>query len=198
MERNLESDKLLKDYATVKTGYNIVRIKNALNTYSHDDFLNDFNQENQISDLNCIKKFDLIPDNLREHVVHTGDLIFEYQSARAAIVQADNNEKIINQNFGKVIISSKQLDKKFLCFYLNEASESKRQYYLANQGMVKRITSRVVESIRIPKVVKQVQENLGQAYFNSIKLETLVHRKSILQRKLLKTKFQNFLNDKYQ
>ena len=198
MEQKSKSGKLLKDYATVKTGYNIVRIKNVINTYGHDDFLNDFNQENQISDQNSIKNFDLIPDNLQEHIVHTGDLVFEYQSARTAIVQADNDGKIINQNFGKIIISSKQLDKKFLCFYLNEASESKRQYYLANQGMIKRITSRVVESIRIPKLVKQVQENLGQAYLNSIRLETLARRKSILQRKLLKTKLQNFLNNKYQ
>ncbi|WP_373894305.1 restriction endonuclease subunit S [Virgibacillus sp. CBA3643] len=173
----------LEDIVTVKVGRNISRVKEK-----HDLTLDIYTYENLLDDLdglflhsNAIY-YRVNTSDKDSHLSKPGEVVFSFVSSKAAIVSDVNKEKIINQNFAKLIIEHKQLDHSYLCYALNESHAMKQQMAISMQGStVRKLTPAILKSLdmKLPSIEKQ--QTIGKAYLHLKKRQALARKQADLE-----------------
>lgn len=177
----------LEDVLTVKIGRNLSR-----GNEKHDPTLVAYSYEDLIDDLDGIFIDSQVSSDDSEDSHHQdtylsnkGEVVFSFVSSKAGIVSDKNEGKIINQNFAKLIIGTKQLDKYYLCYVLNESFSMKKQMAISMQGStVPKLTPAILKELEItlPKIEKQ--RTIGHAYFLFRKRQSLAKKQAELEEKL--------------
>lgn len=176
----------LEDIVTVKIGRNISRINEKSNpnlvTYSYEDLMEDL-------DGSYLDSQDSSESGNSKHMdgyfSSAGDVIFSFVSSKAGIVSELNQGKMINQNFAKLIIKSEQLDKRYLCYMLNEAYSVKKQMAISMQGSnVPKLTPAILKEFEIKLPALDKQRMIGKAYFFLRKRQALAKKQAELEEKL--------------
>ncbi|UOR14171.1 restriction endonuclease subunit S [Halobacillus amylolyticus] len=173
----------LEDIVTVKVGSNISRgnKKNnlSLDTYTYEDLMND------LDGLFLDSKTSFYGANSSDkdsHLSKAGEVVFSFVSSKAAIVSNENEEKIINQNFAKLIIEHKQLDHSYLCYALNESHSMKKQMAISMQGStVRKLTPAILKSLEMKLPSMEKQKTIGKAYLSLKKHQALAKKQADLE-----------------
>lgn len=173
----------LNQLAQIQLGANVSRVElDQDQIYTYDDLIYDLEHFMNV-DIPEIDERSISED---DYVIYCGDVVYSFISERATIVSQINTNKVINQNFLKLIVSNQQIDKMYLCFYLNVADGMKRQLQLLTQGtLVRRIPISKFRNLEIPLPDLKRQRQLGLAYFKSVRIDALAHRREKLETKLL-------------
>lgn len=176
----------LEDVVTVKIGRNLSRgnEKNDLTlvAYSYEDLMNDLDE----SFLDSKVSFYSANSNHNDgHLSCFGDVVFSFVSSKAGIVSDLNQGKIINQNFAKLIIESKHLDKHYLCYALNESYSMKKQMAIHMQGsIVPKLTPAILKELEIKLPTIEKQRTIGKAYFSLRRRQALAKKQAELEEQL--------------
>lgn len=176
----------LEDIVTVKIGRNISRVneKSSPNivTYSYEDLMEDLDGsyiDSQASSNSSNSK------HIEGYLSSAGDVVFSFVSSRAGIVSESNQGKMINQNFAKLIIESEHLDKRYLCYMLNESYSMKKQMAISMQGStVPKLTPAILKELEIKLPGMEKQRMIGRAYFFLRKRQALVRKQAELEEQL--------------
>ncbi|WP_281975008.1 restriction endonuclease subunit S [Halobacillus litoralis] len=171
----------LEDIVTVKVGRNLSRGNELHNqsSYTYEDLTNDLdglflNSKASISNGNASDK--------ENHLSRVGEVVFSFVSSKAAIVSDVNEEKIINQNFAKLIIEHKHLDHSYLCYALNESHSMKKQMAISMQGStVRKLTPAILKSLEMKLPSMEKQQTIGKAYLNLKKRQALAKKQADLE-----------------
>lgn len=176
----------LEDMLTVKIGRNLSR-----GNEKHDPTLVAYSYEDLIDDLDGLFIDSQVGvdngggPNRDTYLSNKGEVVFSFVSSKAGIVSDKNEGKIINQNFAKLIIEKKQLDKYYLCYALNESFSMKRQMAISMQGStVPKLTPAILKELEIKLPDIEKQRMIGQAYFMFKKRQSLAKKQAELEEKL--------------
>ncbi|MFE7064247.1 restriction endonuclease subunit S [Sutcliffiella sp. NPDC057660] len=175
-----------EDVVTVKIGRNLSRgnEKNDLTlvAYSYEDLINDLDGLFLASKNTGISNYEVPSDG---YLSSAGDVVFSFVSSRAAIVSDQNQGKIINQNFAKLIIEHDGLDRNYLCYALNEANSMKKQMAISMQGStVPKLTPAILKELEIKLPTLEKQKTIGKAYFLMRKRQALAKKQAKLEEQL--------------
>ena len=174
----------LNKLVTVRTGKNFSRnkvSKEEVVPYTYDDLTKDlsefapYRKDGAGQKITAKNEVNSDEDN---YLVSSGDVVFSFVSSTAGIVSKCSEGKVLNQNFAKLIIESKQLDPRYLCYCLNQSSHLKKQMAVAMQGStLRRLTPSSLRELDIPIVNFSQQHNIGHAYFSLLKRQYLLEQK---------------------
>ncbi|ART74852.1 restriction endonuclease subunit S [Sutcliffiella horikoshii] len=173
----------LEEIVTVKIGRNLSRgtEKNNLSlvAYSYEDLIHD------LEGLFLKSKAGSHEDQRDGYLSRAGDVVFSFVSSRAAIVSDQNQGKIINQNFAKLIIEHDGLDSRYLCYALNESSSIKKQMAISMQGStVPKLTPAILKELEFKLPTLEKQRTIGKAYFYLKKQQALAKKQAELEEQL--------------
>jgi restriction endonuclease S subunit len=171
----------LEDVVTVKIGKNLSRgsEKNDLTliAYSYDDLQND------LDGLFLDSQTSISHDE--GYLSSAGEVVFSFVSSKASIVSEQNQGKIINQNFAKLIIEHDGLDSSYLCYVLNESSSMKKQMAISMQGStVPKLTPSILKELEINIPTLEKQRTIGKSYFYLRKQQALAKKQADLEKQL--------------
>ncbi|MCI4139078.1 restriction endonuclease subunit S [Bacillus vallismortis] len=173
----------LEEMVTVKIGRNLSRghEKNdpTLVAYTYEDLINDLDGS-------------FLDSPGARHVKHqesylssAGDVVFSFVSSKAGIVSDRHQGKVINQNFAKLMIEHHELDRRYLCYALNESHGMKKQMAISMQGStVPKLTPAILKELEIDLPSMEKQRTIGQAYFCLRKRQALVKKQAELEEQL--------------
>ena len=174
----------LDKIVTMKTGKNFSRNKSTKEEvvpYTYEDLIQDLSEFAPYQSNETAQEIITRSDSNSEddsYLVSAGDVIFSFVSSTAGIVSKCSEGKVLNQNFAKLIIESKQLDPRYLCYCLNQSSHLKKQMAVAMQGStLRRLTPSSLRELDIPIVNFSQQHNIGHAYFSLLKRQYLLEQK---------------------
>lgn len=103
-----------------------------------------------------------------------GDLVVSMMKRRAAIVTAANEGKLLNSNFVKGLWDEELADPWYLCYWLNESEDVKRQ---RQQCMVlSPYTAREMGELDIQLPPLPMQQKIGQLYQKMKTIEALLEK----------------------
>ncbi|MGD6964448.1 restriction endonuclease subunit S [Fictibacillus phosphorivorans] len=175
----------LEDAVTVKIGRNLSRGSEkddfSLVAYSYEDLTHD------LDGLFLDSKTSINHDgNQNEgYLSITGEVVFSFVSSKAGIVSEQNQGKIINQNFAKLIIEHDGLDSSYLCYALNESTSMKKQMAISMQGStVPKLTPSILKELEIKLPTLEKQRTIGKAYFYLRKQQALAKKQAQLEEQL--------------
>ncbi|WP_313150488.1 restriction endonuclease subunit S [Lysinibacillus capsici] len=173
----------INEIAIIKVGQNISRIsdsglkKNVF--YTFDDLNFDLNH---IED-EYLKQNGNLQTN---HQTQRGDIVFSFVGTKATVVTENNQGKLLNQNFAKIIIDVSLIDPYYFCYALNESTYIHKQKHALMQGTnLPKMTPAILKdlSINFPNIKQQ--ERIGRAYFNLCKRQYLLKQQSDLEEQFL-------------
>lgn len=174
----------LGDIVSVKIGRNLSRendkIDLTLGSYTYEDLVKDL--EGSFLDSNTLSNAGNDEDS---YVGKAGDVVFSFVSSKASIVSDIREGKVLNQNFAKLIIEQDHLDRRYLCYALNESHFMKKQMAISMQGSaIPKLTPAILKKleIRLPTIEKQ--RMIGNAYFVLRKRQALARRQAELEEQL--------------
>lgn len=106
-----------------------------------------------------------------------GDVVFSLITGIATIVSKEHEGYLYTQNYVKLLPSHK-IDSKFLVYLINENKAIKKQFVLGLQGsQVLKYTLKQLKELELPKIPSiDKQKNIGQVYFNQLRLQALRNR----------------------
>jgi restriction endonuclease S subunit len=171
----------LEDVVTVKIGKNLSRGSEkddlTLVAYSYDDLQNDL--DGLFLDYKTSKSHD------EGYLSCAGEVVFSFVSSMGGIVSKQNEGKIINQNFAKLIIEHDELDSSYLCYALNESSLMKKQMAISMQGStVPKLTPSILKELEVNLPTLEKQRTIGKAYFYLRKQQALAKKQADLEKQL--------------
>ncbi|MEK4925038.1 restriction endonuclease subunit S [Cytobacillus sp. FSL R5-0569] len=176
----------LEEIVTVKTGRNQSRLNDnpPLVVYSYEDLIND------LDGLHMDFKGDHFingDSNLSDsYATNEGDVVFSFVSSKAGIVSKQNQGKIINQNFARLIIDTEQLNRQYLCYALNESQSIKKQMAISMQGStLPKLTPAILKELELTLPSIKKQQVIGQAYFIIRKQQALAKQQAALEEQLV-------------
>lgn len=176
----------------IKIGLNLSRKseeeKKHINVYTNNDLINDLD----ILDQDEVYEERVKEKNSNTHSVYEGDVVYSFINSISGIVGKSNGGKVINQNFAKIEIDEKRIDKKYLCYLLNSDKEVNREKDIAMQGSVlKKLSPTAIRNfeVELPDIDKQ--KKIGNLYATWMKRKALISK----QKELEDTIFSEFLND---
>lgn len=175
----------LEDIIEVKIGKNLSRwsekLNSSLDAYSFENLINDLDGQF----LDSLKVGHPTKKNSDSYSCSYGDVVFSFVSSKASIVSHENEGKVINQNFAKLIFDYKQIDKQYLCYVLNESPAIKRQMAVGMQGSaMPKMTPAVLKALEFVYPPIEVQKKIGEAYFLTRKRMTLAKKELELEQTL--------------
>lgn len=111
-----------------------------------------------------------------------GDVVFSLITGIATIVSKEHEGYLYTQNYVKLLPSHK-IDSKFLVYLINENKAIKKQFMVGLQGsQVLKYTLKQLKELEIPKIPSiDKQKNIGQVYFNQLRLQALRNRVAELE-----------------
>lgn len=176
----------LEEIVTVKIGRNLSRgnEKNDLTlvAYAYEDLINDLDGSFLDSQAGSNSGNSNHKDG---YLCSAGDVVFSFVSSKAGIVSDLNQGKIINQNFAKLIIEHDYLDRRYLCYALNESSSMKKQMAISMQGStVPKLTPAILKELQIKLPSMEKQRIIGKAYFFLRKRQALAKKQMELEEQL--------------
>lgn len=171
----------LEELTQVSVGRNVSRISDnevKLNqVYTNDDLLADL-----CVPIGKLKHTDRNRIPINKYSVVAGELVYSLVSSTAGIVSQQNSGKIINQNFARISPLSDQINLRYLCYILNESIEVKRQMAILMQGtVVRKLKPSMLRELQVEFKPFELQEKIGEAYFNFKRYQYLTERESELQ-----------------
>ncbi|PJZ00590.1 restriction endonuclease subunit S [Bacillus vallismortis] len=173
----------LEEMVTVKIGRNLSRghEKNdpTLVAYTYEDLINDL-------DGSFLDSLGVGHAKHQEsYLSSAGDVVFSFVSSKAGIVSDRHQGKVINQNFAKLLIEHHELDRRYLCYALNESHTMKKQMAISMQGStVPKLTPAILKELEIDLPSIEKQRTIGQAYFCLRKRQALVKKQAELEEQL--------------
>lgn len=120
-----------------------------------------------------------------------GDVVFSLISGKATIVQAGHSGYLLTQNYCKLVPSS-AVDAKYLVYMLNENKEIRHQLQSGQQGSTTlKYTIKQLSALVFPFLPStDKQKNIGELYFNQLRVEALKKRVSTLETALVLEKIK--------
>ncbi|MED1902430.1 restriction endonuclease subunit S [Bacillus thuringiensis] len=116
------------------------------------------------------------------HLTHTGDIVASFVGTKATVVTEDNQGKLLNQNFAKVIIDGSLIDPYYFCYVLNESNHIRKQKNVLMQGTnLPKMTPSILKALNVNLPNLQKQSLIGRAYFNLCKRQYLLKQQSKLE-----------------
>jgi restriction endonuclease S subunit len=175
----------LEDIVTVKIGRNLSRGNEkddlTIVAYSYEDLINDLDG----SFLDSKTSINHDGNQNEGYLSSAGEVVFSFVSSKAGIVSEQNQGKIINQNFAKLIIEHDGLDSSYLCYALNESSSMKKQMAISMQGStVPKLTPAILKELEIKLPTLEKQRTIGKAYFYLKKQQALSKKQADLEEQL--------------
>lgn len=175
----------LGDKVSVKIGRNLSRGSEkydpAIVTYSYDDLTNDL--EGLFWDSQNITS--LLDNEDEAYLSRRGDVVFSFVSSKAGIVSEENQGKIINQNFAKLIFDDNLIDPCYLCYSLNESQPMRRQMAVSMQGStIPKLTPAILRDLELECPHIETQRLIGRAYFTLLKRQALAKKELELEEQL--------------
>lgn len=186
----------LTEIASLRSGSPQFRIKESSNdsapTYFYygqqemDDDLIGLAQEEASS-----KNKKAIRTNDKVGTLKTGDLIFSLITGKASVVRSSHDGYLFTQNFVKITLSS-SVDVRYFVYLLNENDDIRRQLLKGQQGSkVLKYTIKQLSDLFIPDLPPlEMQQIIGELYFNQLKLSALKRHQSVLESKLVMGKIR--------
>ncbi|WEV38160.1 hypothetical protein OZX58_05270 [Lactobacillus sp. ESL0680] len=114
-------------------------------------------------------------------LVKQGDLIFNLQSGKAAIITQKHDKYILTQNFVKLIPRT-SVSIEYILFLLNESKCFDRQIKKYLQGsIVFKYTTKILKEIIVPELSVENQKSIGKLYVDQLKQSNQLY-KNILNR----------------
>lgn len=106
-----------------------------------------------------------------------GDVVFSLITGIATIVSKEHEGYLYTQNYVK-LLPSHNIDSKFLVYLINESKTIKKQFMVGLQGsQVLKYTLKQLKELEMPKIPSvDKQKNIGQVYFNQLRLQALRNR----------------------
>lgn len=177
----------LEEIVVVKVGKNISRVNEVdartIETYGYENLMEDLNSYSFDVKPNSYNNHQI--DDTNVHLSEVGDVVFSFISSKAAIVSKENNGKLINQNFAKLMISCEDLVPTYLCYLLNESFVMKQQMKISKQGStVRKLTPAILKGLEVKLPDLKKQQMIGQAYLTLKKRQALAKLQSDLEEKL--------------
>lgn len=105
------------------------------------------------------------------------DVIFSLISGKSTIVRGNHRGYLYTQNYVKLVLNGK-IDPKYLVYLLNEDEFIKKQFRTGLQGsQVLKYTLKQVRELELPAFPSiEKQRNIGELYFNQLRLAALRKR----------------------
>ncbi|MCQ2011295.1 restriction endonuclease subunit S [Sporolactobacillus sp. STSJ-5] len=105
------------------------------------------------------------------------DVVFSLTSGTASLVREVHKNYLYTQNYVK-LDSKDNIDSKYLVYLLNENKAIRKQLMMGLQGsQVLKYTLRQLKELEIPKPPSiEKQKNIGNVYFNLLRLRALRNR----------------------
>lgn len=176
----------LEDIVKIRMGRNLSRGNDkddlTLVAYTYEDLMNDLDSSFLDSQVRPYSENSNYKDG---YLSRAGDVVFSFVSSKAGIVSDLNQEKIINQNFAKLIIGHDHLDSSYLCYALNESNSMKKQMAISMQGStVPKLTPAILKELEIKLPSIEKQRMIGKAYFFLRKHQALAKKQAELEKQL--------------
>ena len=147
----------LGDILQVVAGPNASRIKSM---YTEEQMYTVSNLEDDLAQI----EYDVpaVDSVQAELLTSENDLVVSMIRQEAAIVTRVNVGKVLNSNFVKCEFKRKQVDPWFICYWLNESDDVKKQNH--NRDMLKSYTAATLMdlSIALPEIARQ--REIGKGY----------------------------------
>ena len=176
--------KRVQDEIELISGYPQFRIKEStdvsapLYTYYGQSEIEDdlVGLETNGEDNRQIRTFDEV------NTVKQGDVLFSLISGKATLVRDNHQGYLFTQNYVNFVIKGK-IDPKYLIYLLNEDKNIKKQLQIGLQGStVLKYTIKQLKELVLPKLpTLEKQREIGELYFNQLKLQALRGRAAILE-----------------
>ncbi|MED3269594.1 restriction endonuclease subunit S [Bacillus thuringiensis] len=169
----------INEIAIIKVGQNISRISDDKLKehiiYTFDDLNFDLTH---IDDEYLIQN----RNSQNNHLTHTGDIVISFVGTKATVVTDDNQGKLLNQNFAKIIIDVSLIDPYYFCYVLNESNQIRKQKLVLMQGSnLPKMTPSILKDLTVDLPNIQKQSFIGRAYFNLCKRQYLLKQQSELE-----------------
>ena len=123
--------------------------------------------------------------NDKVSTLSTGDVLFSLITGKATIVRKEHEGYLYTQNYVK-LLHAEDIDSKFLVYLMNESKAIRKQLMLGLQGsLVLKYTLTQLRDLEIKKIPSiDKQKNIGQVYFNQLRLKALRNRVTELEAKI--------------
>lgn len=169
----------INEIAIIKVGQNVSRISDDKLKehiiYTFDDLNFDLTH---IDDEYLIQN----RNSQSNHLTHTGDIVISFVGTKATVVTEDNQGKLLNQNFAKIIIDVSLIDPYYFCYVLNESNQIRKQKLVLMQGSnLPKMTPSILKDLTVNLPNIQKQSFIGRAYFNLCKRQYLLKQQSELE-----------------
>jgi len=169
----------LERLVTMRTGVNQLRLAAPAESdmYSYGDLLADLGRLGSQAALPAT----VVTQSQESYQLAAGDIVFSVIRNTAAIVSAATAGKVINQNFVRWRVIDDAVDRRYLCYCLNQSDAIKRQLakYLEGSNVANKLSLKSLRALDIPVLPVAQQRLWGQLYFN-------VQRQAVLQQRVLK------------
>ena len=186
MKYTAEQRKMGK-YARFVQGVNPTRIEKKMaikseDYYDQNAFDGDFNGDSEL-------EVGVASDNyFDEFSLAEGDVVINNRLQLATLVSKKNAGKVYSLNFTKVILEG-GLDKKYFLYVFNAYTDVQRQKNRETQGTgvlsaSPRLSNKALGELMIPVPLSEVQSEIGEAYFESVRLKRKLDRYGQLIEKL--------------
>ena len=166
----------LKDYRMVEDFGLTSQFKEGSLFYGNEAFNTDFNfyGGKQQQD-----KHKCVPAEIK--VLKAGDLVINNALQSASIVSVENSGKVMSANFTRVEMKSPKLDKYYFLYLFNTNQFVSKQKSKNTQGTaIGRISLNAISNLVIPLPSLEIQQQIGEIYKLSLKLQALNKRKAEL------------------
>lgn len=175
----------LDEMIEVRIGKNLSRwsekFESSFDAYSYENLISDLDGQF----LDSLEMTQPRKVNNDSYSCDYGDVVFSFVSSKASIVSRKNHGKVINQNFAKLIFDSKQIDRHYICYVLNESPSIKRQMAIGMQGStLPKMTPAVLKALEFTCPQIAIQKTIGEAYFLSRKRMALAKKEIELEQML--------------
>ncbi|MDO5027198.1 MAG: restriction endonuclease subunit S [Tissierellia bacterium] len=155
----------------------LVKISPGLNTsrLDHDEVKNLVFYDKDAFDLDLRKK-NKTPSNyeIGENSLKEGDLILYSISNQLAKVGKCNEGMVPSLNFSKVEVISELLDRDYFIYMFNESDHIRKQKERELQGLhILKLPLSALYDIDIPIIPIEIQEKIGRAYMETLRLRNL-------------------------
>lgn len=179
----------IDEITVIKVGQNISRISDdALKEnvfYTYDDLNFDLTHMDEES-------FRQNSESESNYLTYKGDIVISFVSTKAAVITKNNQGKLINQNFAKIIIDEALIDPYYFCYILNEANHIGKQKLMLMQGSnLPKMTPAILKELHVNLPSLKKQSLIGKAYFNLCKRQYLLKRQSELEEQFFLKLIQN-------
>lgn len=133
----------------------------------------------EIDDMSATMPNELLFDKENADLyVKPGDVVINNMNQRAAIVSSENQGKLLTGNFFKVDFLNYTIDKSYFVYLYNENREVLKEKNKQLQGttVVQKLTKSGLNSLLLPMVSFEKQQEIGQIYLKLQQLKKKMHQ----------------------